>query len=84
MEKMGNRGVDLTGQRFGKLLVLHRDTEKQSGPGKHIYWICQCDCGKIVSKAGHHLRSGEAFACSFACKNAIPIGTEFGDLTVIE
>ena len=33
---------DLIGQRFGKLTVLKRDTDKKS---KSAYWICQCDCG---------------------------------------
>lgn len=37
--------IDLTNQRFGKLLVLKRDLEKTNG----TYWICQCDCGKIIS-----------------------------------
>jgi len=34
--------IDRTGQRFGKLLVLKED--------KGSFWICQCDCGNIVSK----------------------------------
>ena len=35
---------DLTGQRFGKLVVLKRDLSK-----KGVYWICKCDCGEIIS-----------------------------------
>lgn len=38
---------DLSGQRFGKLLVLYVD-EERSKDGK-IYWWCLCDCGKIKS-----------------------------------
>ena len=34
---------DLTGQRFGRLTVLHR-VEPKSYP---IYWVCRCDCGEI-------------------------------------
>lgn len=34
---------DLTGRRFGKLVVLRVDEEK-SKDGK-VYWFCQCDCG---------------------------------------
>lgn len=37
--------IDLTGQRFGKLTVLKRDYSKKGG----TYWICQCDCGNIIS-----------------------------------
>lgn len=40
MAKLNN----LVGIRFGKLVVLERDTSK-----KGVYWICQCDCGKIIS-----------------------------------
>ena len=36
--------IDLRNQRFGKLLVIERDTTK-----KGTYWICKCDCGKIIS-----------------------------------
>jgi len=38
--------IDLTNQKFGKLTVLKRDL---NNPKKGTYWICQCDCGKIVS-----------------------------------
>ena len=34
---------DLTGKRFGKLVVLRIDI-KRSKDGK-VYWFCQCDCG---------------------------------------
>jgi hypothetical protein len=39
--KMGNF-VDLTGQTFGKLLVLKKHAQKQ---GKEILWECECKCG---------------------------------------
>ena len=38
---------DLTGMRFGKLVVLYID-EERSGNGK-VYWWCRCDCGKLTS-----------------------------------
>ena len=34
--------------RFGSLTVKERDYSKKT---KNAYWICQCDCGNIVSKA---------------------------------
>lgn len=37
--------IDLTNQKFGKLLVLKRDLERTN----NTYWICQCDCGNIIS-----------------------------------
>lgn len=38
--------IDLTNQRFGKLLVLERDFNY---PHKGTYWKCQCDCGKKIT-----------------------------------
>lgn len=43
------RAVDLTGNRYGKLIVLRSD------PGKDGYWICECDCGKRKSIRGTSL-----------------------------
>lgn len=42
--------IDLTGQRFGKLLVIKRVGSDKS---KHSTWLCQCDCGnkKIISRS---------------------------------
>ena len=45
---------DLTGLKFGRLLVLRLDEEKTEYYGVR-YWICQCDCGSIVSVRGTNL-----------------------------
>lgn len=47
------RTVDLTGQRFGRLLVL-----EQAGVNKHrsALWFCRCDCGAEKIIAAHSLR----------------------------
>jgi len=38
--------VDLTGQRFCRLVVLRRGDEKDRAPGNREFrWLCQCDCG---------------------------------------
>lgn len=45
--------LNLTGQRFGRLVVLSRNYEKQyeiykrSGT-QNAYWNCQCDCGSLT------------------------------------
>lgn len=44
--------IDLTGQRFGRLIVLERDydyVKEHNLKTKNIYWKCQCDCGTIKS-----------------------------------
>lgn len=50
---------DLTGDRYGKLRVIKRD-ENRSG---RAYWICECDCGNIVSVRGSRLVDGVTKGC---------------------
>ena len=51
--------TDLTGQRFGKLVVIKQDECDYVSPqNKHIpKWICQCDCGNVVSINAYSLKS---------------------------
>lgn len=37
--------IDLTGEMFGDLTVLHRGENKE----KATYWVCQCKCGNVKS-----------------------------------
>ena len=50
--------VDLTGERFGRLVVIERDTTK-----KGSYWKCRCDCGNICSIRADHLKRVETISC---------------------
>ena len=43
---------DLTGRKIGKLFVL----QKSNKSGRRLYWDCQCECGKIITVKGDHLR----------------------------
>lgn len=55
--KLGHLFNDLTGQRFGRLLVLERAPDRISkvdGKRKRTNWKCQCDCGNIVNVDGSH------------------------------
>lgn len=52
--------VDITGQRFGRLLVLSH--EGKSASGKHM-WLCRCDCGTVKSFVGMNLRRGDTNSC---------------------
>ena len=55
--------IDITGQKFGRLTVLHRDENKPKGHGKKVYWVCQCDCGNIKSVTGDNLKRGAVVSC---------------------
>ena len=51
--------IDLSGQRFGKLLVLYRSSKI----GEPIKFMCKCDCGKEKEIRGNDLRSGKTTSC---------------------
>ena len=52
--------IDLTEQKFGRLMVLKRSSVIGDG---HASWICQCDCGKQVTVKGTYLRAGATQSC---------------------
>lgn len=56
---MGKK-LDLTGMRFGRLVVIEQATHHANGG---IRWMCKCDCGKEVIVARHELRSGHTLSC---------------------
>src|SRR4051812_3422225 len=51
---MGRAASDLTGERFGRLLVLERaGSQAKSG---NALWRCRCDCGGESTCSGTDLR----------------------------
>lgn len=55
--KLESHLIDITGQKFGKLLVLKREANIGTK------WVCQCDCGNIKIIEGYNLRSGFTQSC---------------------
>jgi hypothetical protein len=57
----GRRVIDLTGQRFGRLVVIERAPAKST---KDARWLVRCDCGiEPYGVYGHVLRSGRQQSC---------------------
>jgi hypothetical protein len=52
--------MDLTGQRFGKLVALEPIRSKNWG---HTKWVCKCDCGNTATVDIGNLRSGKSRSC---------------------
>ena len=73
-----SKRLDLTGQRFGRLVVLKPASKK----GKHTYWDCQCSCGNIKSISTSHLRSGHSKSCGCSLRKEVT-GQRFGRLKVL-
>lgn len=55
-----HKAKDITGEKYGKLTVLGRDYTKGT---KMAYWVCECDCGEIISARGTRLKDGTTNSC---------------------
>ena len=53
--------VDISGQRFGKLIALHPTEKRTIQHG--VIWKCKCDCGSEIEYALNTLKEGKAFSC---------------------
>lgn len=58
-----DRYRDLTGMRFGRLLVMKRTGHIRSGNAVRSVWLCQCDCGKMHEVDTKSLTSGNTRSC---------------------
>lgn len=52
--------VDLTGRRFGRLVVLQRVENAKNGSSQ---WLCECDCGKKRIHTAGVLNYGSVQSC---------------------
>lgn len=70
--------LELTGKRFGRLVVLARSKK----PGNGTTWLCECDCGNKVVKNGCALnrpsgtRSCGCWKREYAAKLAQPAAVQ--------
>lgn len=59
--------IDLTGQKFGRLLVISIASRNKWG---NIEWECLCDCGTKKNVAAGNLRRGNTSSCGCLHKEA--------------
>jgi len=78
--------ADLTGRRYGKLVV----TKYAGKRGKYNLWECKCDCGNTTKVMVHVLNAGKTISCGCAVRDVARarrqnlIGKRFGRLVVVE
>ena len=83
------RRRELTGERFGRLTVIEKTEERQTG---YIVWRCRCDCGNEILVNTRQLLRGTVDSCGCMEKMTVRRGNmaenlkgkRFGNLTVIE
>ena len=54
------KAKDLTGQRFGRLVVISSLPAKSNGKTR---WLCHCDCGRETEVTTDHLVRGHTESC---------------------
>lgn len=64
-----NQRVDLSGRRFGKLLVIAYSHETRDKHNVNIYWSWECDCGERGVSRYSSLITRKKTCCR-ACSNA--------------
>ena len=52
--------IDLTGKRFGRLVVLKRVADNKHGKSM---WVCKCNCGVEKIMSGNNLKTGHTKSC---------------------
>lgn len=60
-ERLQIKGIDLTGNKFGRLTVIKeigRDTKS-----RQKLWLCKCDCGNEKITKTSYLTSGDTSSC---------------------
>ena len=58
---VGRKKIDLTGQRFGRLVVIRDSGERKNGQG--VIWECECDCGEFLVVGRANLMGGHQKSC---------------------
>lgn len=57
--KHGHRFKDITGSRFGRLVVQNYDRIEK----RETLWVCLCDCGVVCTVGGRKLITGNTKSC---------------------
>ena len=60
--------VDLTGQKFGKLLVMEFNSITKTN---QVKWKCLCDCGNVITPSTAQLKSGGIYSCGYCNKESL-------------
>lgn len=70
---------DLTGQKFGKLIVMYQTNDYITSNGKHrAMWHCICDCDERneVDIVDYHLKNGNTISCGCYKKQRLGIASK--------
>ena len=83
MIKFNPSKLDLSGQRFGRLVAIK---EVPTADKRNTRWYCLCDCGNATITTTHNLRSGDTKSCGCLHRDTLTkdiSGLKFGRLKVL-
>ena len=63
----GFNSIDLTNQRFGKLIALKQDGKYEKNGS--YYWLCKCDCGRTTKVLTTLLTGGHTQSCGLCLRS---------------
>ncbi|AMQ06766.1 hypothetical protein [Sporosarcina psychrophila] len=71
VKKLKGGFLDLTGERFGRLVALELSESRKYKGRSRTKWICKCDCGNVKPILQSALRNGKTKSCGcFASERA--------------
>lgn len=80
------RKPDLTGLRFGSLVVLGPSDSRKWKFNRRSTWQCSCDCGNVILALGTSLSSGDTKTCGCSqrtLQQSIHAGHRYGKLAAV-
>lgn len=72
--------VDITGERYGKLVAICATTERTKNGG--VIWLFKCDCGKSKCIPANSVKSGLVKSCGCITKTHGMTGTRLFNIWV--
>ena len=70
-ERYDKSRIDLTGQRFGRLVVQKRvELDKPLSNGTVTGWLCRCDCGNEIVYSTKALWNDKIVSCGCALRDS--------------
>ena len=73
------RMIDLSEQRFGRLVAIKPLPKDPLIKDRSIKWLCKCDCGNEIAVSGSNLRTGHTQSCG--CLQKEKASSRLVDLT---
>lgn len=77
-----SKAKDLTGKKFGKLII--QQPTKDRAPSGSVLWKCICDCGNFCIISTNSLTTGHTKSCGRCPRVKDLTGFKNGRLTVLE